>query len=230
MSEHSRRRRALAPRVPRAAAAGILVVTVGLASLAAQTPAGRDPAVPATAATEPPARPDLARQPYSAADVEFIAGMIPHHAQAVLIAGWAVSHGARPDIRLLAERMLVSQRDEIAWMRDWLRDRGERVPAADATHHRMTMGAMEHDMLMPGMLTDAQLAELDQARGPAWDRLFLVRMIAHHEGALKMASDLLKTHGAVQGDDMYKFVSDLQADQEMEIERMRQMLEGGSRE
>jgi uncharacterized protein (DUF305 family) len=207
----------------------VLAVTVGLGGLAAQTPADRDSAVPA-AGEDPAARPDLVRQPYSAADVEFIAGMIPHHAQAVLIAGWAASHGARPDIRLLAERMLVSQRDEIAWMRDWLRDRGERVPAADATHHRMTMGAMEHDLLMPGMLTDAQLAELDQARGPAWDRLFLVRMIAHHEGALKMASDLLKTHGAVQGDDIYKFVSDLQADQEMEIERMTQMLEGGTRE
>jgi uncharacterized protein (DUF305 family) len=112
-------------------------------------------------------------------------------------------------------------------MRDWLRDRGQTVPPADATHHRMKMGAMEHDMLMPGMLTDAELAELDQARGPAWDRLFLSRMIAHHEGALKMAEDLLKTHGAVQGDDMYKFVSDLQADQEMEIERMTKMLEGG---
>jgi uncharacterized protein (DUF305 family) len=194
-------------------------------------PADRESSAPGSAATaEPAARPDLVRQPYSAADVEFITGMIPHHAQAVLIAGWAASHGARPDVRLLAERILVSQRDEIAWMRDWLRDRGQRVPAADATRHRMKMGAMEHDMLMPGMLTDAQLAELDQARGPAWDRLFLIRMIAHHEGALTMASDLLKTHGAVQGDDMYKFVSDLQADQEMEIERMTQMLEGGSRE
>jgi uncharacterized protein (DUF305 family) len=229
MSGHCERRQVSAPRALGPAAAGILAVTVGLGGLAAQTPADRDPAVPAAAA-DPAARPDLVRQPYSAADVEFIAGMIPHHAQAVLIAGWAASHGARPDIRLLAERILVSQRDEIAWMRDWLRDRGERVPAADATHHRMKMGAMEHDMLMPGMLTDAQLAELDQARGPAWDRLFLVRMIAHHEGALKMASDLLKTHGAVQGDDMYKFVSDLQADQDMEIERMTQMLEGGSRE
>jgi uncharacterized protein (DUF305 family) len=82
-------------------------------------------------------------------------------------------------------------------------------------------------MLMPGMLTAEQLAELDQARGPAWDRLFLVRMIAHHDGALKMAADLFKTYGAVQGDDVYKFVSDLQADQEMEIARMTKMLEGG---
>ena len=77
---------------------------------------------------DPPARPDLVRQPYSEADVEFMAGMIPHHAQAVLIAGWAASHGARPDIRVLCERMVVGQRDEIALMRNWLRDRGQAVP------------------------------------------------------------------------------------------------------
>ena len=210
-------------------AAGYLAITAGQPGVAAQVSPGDRASAPAAAPSpDPAARPDLVRQPYSAADVEFMAGMIPHHAQAVRIAGWAVSHGARPDIRLLCERILVGQRDEIALMRDWLRDRGQTVPAADATHHRMKMGAMEHDMLMPGMLSDAQLAELDQARGPAWDRLFLTRMIAHHEGALKMADDLFKTHGAVQGDDMYKFVSDLRADQEMEIERMAKMLEGGS--
>jgi len=196
--------------------AGLMAAAVGGANLGAQAPTA-----------DPAARPDLVRQPYSAADVEFMAGMIPHHAQAVRIAGWAASHGARADVRTLCERILVSQRDEIELMRDWLRDRGETVPAADVTHHRMKMGALTHDMLMPGMLTDEQLAELDKARGPAWDRLFLIRMIAHHEGALKMAADLLKTHGAVQGDDMYKFVSDLHADQEMEIERMTKMLDGG---
>jgi uncharacterized protein (DUF305 family) len=208
-------------------AAGLIAVSTG-AAVQAQTPdPGAGPSGPAPRA-EPAARPDLVRQPYSAADVEFMQGMIPHHAQAVRICGWAASHGARPDVRLLCERIVVSQRDEIALMRDWLRDRGQTVPAADATHHRMKMGAMEHDMLMPGMLSDAQLAELDRARGPAWDRLFLARMIAHHEGALKMVDDLFKTHGAVQGDDMYKFVSDVQADQEMEIERMTKMLEEGA--
>jgi len=207
-------------------AAGLVAVPAGT-PLDAQTP-DRGAATSAVPAAEPTARPDLVRQPYSAADVEFMQGMIPHHAQAVRICGWAPSHGARADIRLLCERIIVSQRDEIALMRDWLRDRGQTVPAADATHHRMKMGTMEHDMLMPGMLSDAQLAELDQARGPAWDRLFLTRMIAHHEGALTMAEDLLKTHGAVQGDDMYKFVSDLHADQEMEIERMTKMLDGGA--
>jgi uncharacterized protein (DUF305 family) len=205
-----------------------MAVAVGPAGLAAQAPGRRgQAAAPPAPVTESTARPDLVRQPYSAADVEFMAGMIPHHAQAVRICGGAASHGARADIRLLCERIIVSQRDEIELMRDWLRDRGQAVPAADATHHRMKMGAMEHDMLMPGMLTDEQLGELDKARGPAWDRLVLIRMIAHHEGALKMAADLLATHGAVQGDDMYKFVSDLQADQEMDIDRMTQMLKGG---
>jgi uncharacterized protein (DUF305 family) len=174
---------------------------------------------------EPKARPDLVRQPYSAADVEFMSGMIPHHAQAVLIAGWAASHGARADVHTLCERQVVAQRDEIEFMRNWLRDRGEPVPAADATHHRMKMNGVEHDMLMPGMLTPEQLAELDKARGAEWDRLFLQAMIRHHEGALKMVDDLFASYGALQDDDVYKFASDIYADQSTEIERMQKMLE-----
>ena len=125
---------------------------------------------PAAQKTDPPARPDLVREPYNEADVEFMAGMIPHHAQAVLIAGWAASHGARPDVRVLCERIVVGQRDEIETMRNWLRDRGETVPAADATHHRMKMNGVEHDMLMPGMLSPEDLAQLDKARSAEWDR------------------------------------------------------------
>ena len=173
---------------------------------------------------EPKARPDLVRQPYSDGDVDFMTGMIPHHAQAVLIAGWAESHGARPELLVLCERMVVGQRDEIAFMRNWLRDRGETVPAANATHHRMKMNGVEHDMLMPGMLTPEQLAELDKARGPAWDRLFLTFMIGHHEGALTMVDELFNSFGALQDDDVYKLASDIHADQTIEIERMRKML------
>jgi uncharacterized protein (DUF305 family) len=205
------------------------LAAAGSLSVFAQTPDGHvhpRPSAPVPAG-DPPARPALVRAPYNAADVAFMTGMIPHHAQAVRLCAWAPTHGASAEVRLLCERILVSQRDEIDWMRTWLRDRGQPVPPADATHHRMTSGGVAHDMLMPGMLTDEQLAELDRARGADWDRLFLLRMIAHHEGALKMADDLFKIHGAVQGDDVYKFVSDLQADQEMEIERMRKMLEGG---
>jgi uncharacterized protein (DUF305 family) len=178
---------------------------------------------------EPKPRPDLVRQPYSPADVDFMAGMIPHHAQAVLIAGWAASHGARAEVRTLCERMVVGQRDEIEFMRNWLRDRGQTVPDANATHHRMKMNGVEHDMLMPGMLSPAELAQLDKARNAEWDRLFLTFMIRHHEGALKMVDDLFESHGALQDEDMYKFASDMYADQLIEIERMQKMLATTSR-
>jgi uncharacterized protein (DUF305 family) len=200
-------------------ATGLLILTVGGASVGAG--GGGQHAGPGT---EPAARPDLVRQPYGAADVEFMSGMIPHHAQAVLIAGWASSHGARPDVSVLCERMVIGQRDEIESMRTWLRDRGERVPDANATHHRMKMNGVEHDMLMPGMLTAEELAQLDKARGPEWDRLFLSAMIRHHEGAIKMVDDLFTSHGALQDDDLFKFASDLYADQTTEIERMQKML------
>jgi uncharacterized protein (DUF305 family) len=190
--------------------AGALIVTAA-GQRSAQTP-------------EPQARPDLVRQPYSTADVDFMAGMIPHHAQAVLIAGWAPTHGARPDLRVLCERMVIGQRDEIAFMRNWLRDRGEVVPDANARHHRMKMNGVEHDMLMPGMLSPAELAQLDKARDTEWDRLFLTFMIRHHDGAIKMVDDLFASYGALQDDDVYKFASDMYADQTTEIERMQKML------
>lgn len=176
--------------------------------------------------SDPKPRPDLVRAPYSSGDIDFMAGMIPHHAQAVLIAGWAASHGARADIRVLCERMVIGQRDEIATMRNWLRDRGEAVPDANATHHRMRMNGVEHDMLMPGMLSPEQLAELDSATGAEWDRLFLTFMIRHHEGAIKMVDDLFASYGALQDDDVYKLASDMYADQTTEIERMQKMLAG----
>jgi uncharacterized protein (DUF305 family) len=185
--------------------------------------AGAQPGPGQTA--EPKARPDLVRQPYSQADADFMSGMIPHHAQAVLIAGWAASHGARPDVRILCERQVVAQRDEIEFMRNWLRDRGEVVPAANATHHRMKMNGVEHDMLMPGMLSPEDLARLDKARGAEWDRLFLNAMIRHHEGAIQMVDDLFASFGALQDDDVYKFASDIYADPSTEIERMQKMLE-----
>jgi uncharacterized protein (DUF305 family) len=202
-------------------AAIFLLLTFGIAS-ASPVAAGQQTGDPAP-------RPDLVRQPYSDADVDFMAGMIPHHAQAVLIAGWAASHGGRSDVRVLCERIVVGQRDEIDTMRTWLRDRGQRVPDTNATHHRMKMNGVEHDMLMPGMLTPEELARLDKARGPEWDRLFLEAMIRHHQGALKMVDDLYGAHGALQDEDVFKFVSDLYTDQTIEIERMQKMLEGAEK-
>jgi len=190
------------------------------------TAAGPALAIARSQQLDPPARPDLVRQPYSDADIEFMSGMIPHHAQAVLIAGWAKSHGARPDIAVLCERQVIAQRDEITFMRNWLRDRGQPVPAPDATHHRMKMNGVEHDMLMPGMLSPDELAQLDKVSGPEWDRLFLISMIKHHQGALKMVDDLFGSYGAMQDDDVYTLASDIHADQTIEIERMQKLLEG----
>jgi uncharacterized protein (DUF305 family) len=209
----------------RSLAAGLVSLVAGASSLALAA-SERQPPVQAA---QPAARPDLVRQPYSAADVEFMTGMIPHHAQAVLIAGWAGSHGARPEVRVLCERMVVGQRDEIEFMRTWLRDRGQPVPEANATHHRMKMNGVEHDMLMPGMLSPEELAQLDKARNAEWERLFLTFMMRHHQGALKMVDDLFESYGALQDEDIYKFASDMYADQTIEIERMQKMLAVTSR-
>ena len=174
---------------------------------------------------DPKPRPDLVRQPYSEADVEFMAGMIPHHAQAVIMAGWAPTHGARQELRILCERIMVGQRDEIDFMRTWLRDRGQVVPEATSTKHVMKMNGVQHEMLMPGMLTPEEMDRLDKARGAEWDRLFLEGMIKHHQGAIKMVDDLFNAYGALQDDTIYKFASDIYADQSTEIERMEKMLE-----
>ena len=167
--------------------------------------------------------------PYSDADVDFMSGMIPHHAQAVIMAGWAPSHGARKDVAILCERIVVGQRDEIATMQNWLRDRGLPVPDAASTRHKMKMDGMEHDMLMPGMLTDEEMAELDRARGPQFDRLFLLGMIKHHQGAIDMVDALFKSYGAAQEELVFKFASDVYADQSIEINRMNEMLESTPR-
>ena len=169
--------------------------------------------------------PGLGRLPYSDADVDFMSGMIPHHAQAVIMAGWAPSHGARKDVAILCERILVGQRDEIAMMQTWLADCGQRVPDAASTRHRMKMSGVEHDMLMPGMMTDEEMAALDRARGPEFDRLFLTGMIKHHQGAIDMVDVLFKSYGAAQDETVYKFASDVYADQSIEIDRMHEMLE-----
>ena len=171
----------------------------------------------------------LGRLPYSDADVAFMSGMIPHHAQAVIMAGWATSHGACTDVAILCERIVVGQRDEIVLMQNWLQDRGQTVPDATSTRHTMKMNGIEHDMLMPGMLTDEEMVELDRARGPAFDRLLLIGMIKHHQGAIDMVDVLFKSYGAAQDETVFKFASDVHADQSIEIDRMNEMLRDGNR-
>jgi uncharacterized protein (DUF305 family) len=167
-------------------------------------------------------RPENGRPSYTEADVAFISGMIAHHAQAVQMAGWAPTHGASPALRRLCERIVVAQRDEIAFMQQWLRDRRLPVPEPDPRGH--TMPGMDHPVLMPGMLTPDQMGQLDRAREAEFDRLFLTFMIQHHQGAIAMVEQLMGSPGAAQDEYVFKFASDVNADQTTEIDRMYEML------
>jgi len=167
--------------------------------------------------------PASARRNYTEADVHFLAGMIGHHAQAIQMAGWAPSHGANASVRVLCERIVVAQNDEIAFAQRWLREHAEYVPPADPRGH--IMPGMDHPMLMPGMLTPEQMQQLDAARGPDFDRLFLTFMIQHHQGAITMVQQLLAVPGAAQDGPIFRFASDVNADQTTEINRMTLMLD-----
>jgi len=172
-----------------------------------------------------PASPAVARP--SDADVAFIHGMIAHHAQAVEMVALVPPRSARREIRLIAERIDVSQRDEIQWMRDWLAEHGGAAGTghdhAAMDHAAMDHGAMDHGA-MPGMLSAEQMAALRQATGLAFDRRFLEGMIRHHEGALVMVKALLGAENAAQRSEIFAFASDVDADQRAEIARMRRVL------
>jgi uncharacterized protein (DUF305 family) len=177
------------------------------------------------------ARRDSARLRFTAADVRFMTDMIGHHAQAVAMSNLAPTNGASPAIRTLAARIINAQRDEIALMQAWLRDRGQTVPEVHISGHTaMVHGAGDDHAhaqhgAMPGMLTEAQLAELAAARDGAFDRLFLTFMIAHHKGAVTMVQTLFATDGAGQDAEVFKFASDVQVDQTTEVARMQRMLD-----
>lgn len=170
------------------------------------------------------AKADSARYPYTAADVHFMQGMIAHHAQAITMAGWAPSHGASSSVRTLCARIINAQQDEIVTMQTWLSDRHQVVPPATAAPMKMMMNGKEQEMLMPGMLTEAQMHQLDQAKGEEFDRLFLTFMIQHHRGAVSMVQDLFDTYGAAQDELTFKYASDVNVDQTTEIARMERML------
>ncbi|MEA2706726.1 MAG: hypothetical protein QOH22_1514 [Gemmatimonadaceae bacterium] len=165
-----------------------------------------------------------AQHAYTAPDIRFMDGMISHHAQALVMAGWASSHGASASVQTLASRIINAQQDEIAGMQKWLRDRHQPVPEANPHGMTMNMNGMTHEMLMPGMLTESQLKQLDNSRGKEFDRLFLTFMIQHHTGAVTMVKELFDTPGAAQDITVFKMASDVSADQTTEIERMQKML------
>lgn len=152
---------------------------------------------------------------YTVADVQFMQHMIGHHAQALVMAAMAPTHGASDRMLQLVQKIDISQRDEIALMEQWLKDRNQAVPPD---------GYMTH-MMMPGMLSQDQMTQLDAARGRQFERLFLTFMIQHHEGALQMVEELFDTPGAGQDPDIFRFATDVDADQRDEIYVMGTMLD-----
>lgn len=164
------------------------------------------------------------------ADVTFMQGMIEHHAQAVTMSALVATRTTHPQLRLLAERITVSQQDEIAIMRRWLEERRLPIPAAATpgavppTHdaHASHGAAGAHEM--PGMLSSAQMDSLSAASGTEFDRRFLRFMIQHHDGALVMVAQLLAAPNAARDSMIFQFASDVDTDQRAEIRRMRALL------
>ncbi len=188
------------------------------------------------------ARADSARYPYTKADIDFMRGMIHHHAQAITISRWAPSHGATASVQRLTARIINAQTDEIKLMQTWLKDRNQAVPMVDSTGAvTMGHGVAGHDMsamagmnmpsmkmdampMMPGMLTAEQMKSLEAARGTEFDRLFLSYMMQHHRGAVSMVRTLFSANGAGQDEMVFKFANDVEVDQSTEIKRMMTMM------
>ena len=154
------------------------------------------------------------------ADVDFVKGMIHHHAQALRMTALVPKRSTSRDVELLAQRIDISQEGEIGLMTDWLEARGEEAPALHRQHgHAHGSG----QVLMPGMLTEAELKRLEAARGAVFDRLFLDFMIRHHEGALTMVEDLYEEGGGFESE-VDAFARHVDSDQRIEIVRMQGML------
>ena len=162
----------------------------------------------------------IANTSYSPADAQFMHDMIPHHHQALEMAELVADRTNRPELIDVAGRINVSQGDEIEFMQQWLRERGEHVP--EPTAH----DAMHISHKMAGMATPEQMAELAASTGTDFDRLFLTLMITHHEGAVTMVEELLEQPGAAYDPVLFEFVTDVTNSQSTEIERMNVLLVG----
>lgn len=195
-----------------------------VAACGGRSQSGSTAFVPGPEGAKAKARADSVRWPYTAADIRFMSTMIHHHAQAIVMSKMAPSHGASDAVLRLTQRIINAQSDEIAMMSRWLADRNQPIPEPNPAGEVMQMGGVTHTMLMPGMLTEEQMKQLDAARGPEFDRLFLTFMIQHHRGAVQMVQELLGNRGAANDETVFKFAADVNVDQTTEINRMLEML------
>ena len=199
--------------------AGGLICLLSLSASAQQgAPVIVQPGAPGQATKVLPASTRAILPPRSAKDVEFMQGMIMHHAQAVEMVALMETRTDNKDLRRLGARISHSQSDEMNFMRRWLTIRGESVDMPGMSSHQHKM------MLMPGMLTTKQMDALEDAKGAEFDRLFLTGMIQHHGGALIMVKDLYDTAGAGQDAELFNFTTDVDSGQRAEIKIMQTML------
>jgi uncharacterized protein (DUF305 family) len=214
------------------ALAGLFSLPVCAQQANPATPVVVQPGAPGqpTRTLPPSTRPTL--PPRSPADVQFMQGMIMHHAQAVEMTALIESHTVNKNLRSLGSRISHSQSDEIKFMKRWLEARGEPISPMMMEMHGMDMHSMNmtgHAMpmpaLMPGMLTAEQMYALKKSKGAEFDRLFLTGMIQHHGGALIMVKDLFDTAGAGQDAELFNFATDVDSGQRAEIRIMQTMLE-----
>jgi uncharacterized protein (DUF305 family) len=190
---------------------------------------------------------ELGLPPWTQGDVDFMAGMIHHHAQALQMTALIDDRSRSPGVRQMGLRMEISQRDEIRLMQNWLAERDQEVPdvvlekgpdQGRMSHAGMDHAAMGHSatsdmggdmpgglMEMPGMLSAEQMQALRDAEGDAFDALFLEYMIQHHTGAIAMVHELFATPGAGQDSKVFQFADDVEADQLAEIDRMQMLLQ-----
>jgi uncharacterized protein (DUF305 family) len=190
------------------------------------TPVIVQPGAPGQPTRRLPASTRPTLPPTSPKDVEFMQGMIMHHAQAVEMTALIDSHTTNRELRLLGARISASQSDEMAFMKRWLAVRGEPVSHAMPSMgaHMPGMDMASHSSLMPGMLTPKQMEALRKAKAAEFDKLFLTGMIQHHKGALVMVKELFDTAGAGQDAELFSFVTDVDSGQRAEIRIMEKML------
>jgi uncharacterized protein (DUF305 family) len=204
------------------AASCLLSLPVAAQQAGPTTPVVVQPGAPGQPTRTLPSSTQPTLPPTTPADVQFMQGMIMHHAQAVEMTDLIESHTENKELRSLGARINRSQSDEIDFMKRWLTARGE--PISPAMHHMPGMDMSSHSMLMPGMLTLEQMDALKKAKGKKFDQLFLKGMIQHHNGALTMVKELFASAGAGQDAELFNFVTDVDSGQRVEIKIMQTML------
>jgi uncharacterized protein (DUF305 family) len=213
-----------------------LTATLFSASAAGQRPETADtpvivqPGAPGKPTRTLPADTAAVLPAITSQDVEFMRGMIVHHAQAVEMTAMIASRTNDPAIRLLGARISQSQSDEMQFMRNWLRARGFSDAADIAKHshkpgHQHARASGGHDTNMHGMLTQKQMDALADAQGDDFIRLFLAGMIQHHEGALVMVKELFGSRGSGSDAELFSFATDVDTGQRAEINIMKKMLD-----